>query len=290
MQHTIKNDFIQVQIKEFGAELCSIQKRDDTLEYIWQGDSKYWKRHSPILFPIVGKLLDNEYIYKGITYQMMQHGFARDMLFKVVAKKENEIIFKLESTTETLKVYPFKFELFVTYKVYNQTLDIFYKVKNHSLDTMFFSIGAHPAFTWPLDCIGDKETYYLEFEDTKYLEILPLTPQGITLKKEHLLLKNNQLKLHNDLFKNDALVVNNLQNKLITFKNKTDEKQVKITFDNFPYVGIWSKPQGAPFICLEPWYGVADLIEHNKKIEEKKGMISLETNGVFESSYQINIS
>jgi len=289
MIHKIENGFIEVQIKEFGAELCSLKKKNDDYEYMWQADEKYWARHSPILFPIVGKLIDDEYIYNNKKYKMTQHGFARDCLFKVFDKKTDEIIFRLQSSTKTLEMYPFKFEFFIQYKLTKNTLIIGYKVINHSDNKMFFSIGAHPAFNWPFENKNKTQEYYLQFQNTVKLERLPLTSLGISSDKKFISLENNKLKLNRDLFKDDALVLENLETKSIVFKNNENYKDIEITFDNFPFLGIWSKPTGAPFLCIEPWYGIADFIGHTKQLEEKKGILSLNINQIYESNFQITI-
>lgn len=288
MIYTISNEYIQVSIKKLGAELCSLKKLDDTLEYIWQADEKYWARHSPILFPIVGKLLDNEYIYENKTYKISQHGFARDCIFELVKKEDDSIVFKLQSNEDTLNIYPFEFELYVEYRIEKNTLDIIWKVLNKSKGEMLFSIGAHPAFNWPLKS-GDKSEYFMEFEDTKELQRLPLTSKGINADYELVELENSNLSLDEELFKDDALVIQNLENKSIVLKNSLDDSMVKVEFESFPYLGIWSKPTGAPFICIEPWYGVADFINHNKELKDKKGIISLEKDGIFQSKYSISI-
>ena len=288
MQYKISNDFIEASIKDFGAELCSLKKKNDDLEYIWQGDEKYWNRHAPILFPIVGKFLDNEYIYKEKTYSMGQHGFARDSLFEIFEQKDDYICFKFEDNKETFKKYPFKFELFLAYKLIRNSLEVSYKVVNKTNDKMFFSIGAHTAFNWPLEA-KNKEEYYFEFKDTKELERLPLMAEGISNNKNIMALEDSKLSLSEELFKDDALVIENLENKTISFKNKKDNRTISKEFKGFPYLGLWSKPSGAPFICIEPWHGIADFIGHNKKLEEKNGIISLEKNEIFESSFIISI-
>lgn len=288
MQYKISNTFLEVSIKDFGAELCSLKKRNDSTEYIWQGDKKYWNRHAPILFPIVGKLIDNEYIYENRTYTMGQHGFARDKVFDVFIKEDDYICFKLVDSKDTFEIYPFNFELYLAYRLINNKLEVSYKVVNKSQKEMLFSIGAHPAFNWPLKK-DNKEDYYFEFEDTNELERLPLTQDGISDNKEIVDLENSKLYLNEELFKDDALVIENLENKTITFKNTQDTRSIKMSFDGFDYLGLWSKPSGAPFICIEPWHGIADFIGHNKKLEEKKGIITLLANEIFESSYTISI-
>lgn len=288
MKYHISNDFIEISIKDLGAELCSLKKKNDSTEYIWQGDEKYWNRHAPILFPIVGKLLDNEYTYDNKTYKLGQHGFARDKVFDVFTKEDEYICFKLEDSTETLEIYPFNFELYLGYRLIKNCLEISCKVMNKSKKEMLFSIGAHPAFNWPLEK-GNKEDYYFEFKNTKELERLPLTVDSISNQKEVINLENNKLALNENLFEDDALVIQNLKNKTITFKNSKDDKSIKMSFEGFAYLGLWSKPSGAPFICIEPWHGIADFIGHNKKLEDKKGIITLLENEIFESSYTISV-
>ena len=288
MLYNLSNDFIEISIKDLGAELCSLKKKNLPIEYIWQGDKKYWNRHSPILFPIVGKLIDNEYTYENRTYQMTQHGFARDNTFKVFAQEHDYICFKLEDSIDTMKIYPFEFELYIGYRLIKNSLEVSYKVVNKSKKEMLFSIGAHPAFNWPLEK-ADKESYYFGFEDTKELERLPLTQDGISNNKEIIDLEDSKLALYEELFKDDALIIQNLENKTITFKNSQDSRDIKVSFDGFDYLGLWSKPSGAPFVCIEPWHGLADFIGHHKKLEDKQGIISLSSNEVFESSYTISI-
>jgi len=287
MQYKISNEYIKIEVIDFGAELCSLQKKDENLEYIWQGDAKYWNRHAPILFPIVGKLLDDEYHYKNKTYPMTQHGFARDSLFELFSLEDDSICLRLESSECTMKLYPFEFALYVTYTLVQSSVNISYKVVNKSNKNIYFSIGSHPAFNWPL-VHENKNKYYMEFKNTEFLERLPLRSTGISEVKERVELENNKLFLSEKLFENDALVLENLKNKMITFKNTQDEIFVQLRFDG-SYLGLWSKPTGAPFVCIEPWCGVADFSMHNKKIEEKVGIINLEKNKIFETCYSILI-
>ena len=288
MEYKISNNFISATIKDFGAELCSLKRNAVDTEYIWQADENFWGRHSPILFPIVGKLIDDEYIYENKTYRMGQHGFARDNIFKLYESKKNYLCFKLEQNEQTLEKYPFNFELYLSYKLFENNLKISYKVINKSNKTMPFSIGAHPAFNWPLDNERKQDSYF-EFKDAEKLERLPLTKNGISEDKETISLCNNIMALNKKVFKNDALVLENLKNKTILLKNDLNDKFIKVEFEGFPYLGLWSKPHGAPFICIEPWHGIADFMDHNKKIEEKKGIKFLKRDEIFETNYTITI-
>lgn len=288
MNYEIKSEFLKAKINSFGAELNSLQKLGNDCEYIWQAESKYWARHSPILFPIVGRLKEDSYIYKDKKYSMSQHGFARDKKFEVVKNEEDFIEFKLCSDEKSLEIYPFLFELIISYKLEKSKLIISYKVKNKSNETMFFSIGTHPAFNWSLEENLKKEDYFLEFEVDKIKRYF-LDEKGLLFKSDDLKLENNKLFLNEELFKDDALVFEDSNIKQVVFKSSKSDKFVKVNFDNFPYLGIWSKPSGAPFLCIEPWFGVADDKNSNQKIEEKRGINSLKKDEEFSCSYSIEI-
>lgn len=282
MNYEIKNSFIKAQIKSFGAELNSLKKCDENFEYIWQANSKYWARHSPALFPIVGRLKEDSYFYKNKKYSLSQHGFARDKEFEVIQNEADFIEFRLKSDEKSLEFYPFFFELDIGYKLDKNSFIVSYKVKNKSDEKMYFSIGAHPAFNTQ---IGD----FLEFENIKTTKRYFLDEKGLIYKNQDLNLENSKLYLDKDLFKDDALVFNDSTIKQITLKNIENKSRVKVKFDNFPYLGIWSKPNDAPFVCIEPWFGVADEENANQKIEDKKGILSLEKEEEFFCFYTIEV-
>ena len=289
MNYEIKNEHIKAKIKSFGAELNSLQKCAEELEYIWQGDSKYWNRHSPILFPIVGRLKNDSYTYQNQKYNMTQHGFARDKEFEVIKNEVDFIEFRLKSDEKTLEIYPFSFELYLSYKLEKNSLIVSYKVINKSDDKMLFSIGAHPAFNWTLKEDEKKENYFLEFENIKETKRYFLNDKGLVYDSVDLKIIDNKIALNEELFKNDALVFEDLNIKTLTLKNSINENYIKLNFENFPYLGIWSKPTGAPFICIEPWFGVADSFDSSKNLEDKKGIITLLKDEIFSSFYSIEI-
>ena len=289
MNYEIKNEHIKVKIKSFGAELNSLQKIDEDLEYMWQGDSKYWNRHSPILFPIVGRLKNDSYTYQNQKYNMTQHGFARDKEFEVIKNEADFMEFRLKSDEKTLLIYPFLFELYISYTLVKTKLIISYKVVNKNADEMLFSIGAHPAFNWTLKEDEKKENYFLEFENIKETKRYFLNDKGLVYDSVDLKIIDNKIALNEELFKNDALVFEDLNIKTLTLKNSINENYIKLNFENFPYLGIWSKPTGAPFICIEPWFGVADSFDSSKNLEDKKGIITLLKDEIFSSFYSIEI-
>lgn len=289
MNYQIKNDVIKVQINSFGAELNSLQKINEDIEYIWQGDSKYWARHSPILFPIVGRLKEDSYFYKNQKYSMSQHGFARDYEFEMIEKKDDFVEFRLIADEKSLEKYPFLFELNISYKLENSKLIISYRVKNCGDEKIYFSIGAHPAFNWPLQENEKKEDYFLEFENITNTKRYFLNDKGLVYKNSDLNLVNSKLDLNEELFLDDALVFNDTNIKNVTFKNKENKNFIKVEFEKFPYLGIWSKPSGAPFLCIEPWFGVADWENCTSKIEEKRGILALEKEEIFSCFYSIEV-
>ena len=282
MNYEIKNSFIKAKIKLFGAELNSLQKIDEDLEYIWQGNPKYWARHSPVLFPIVGRLKNDSYFYKNKKYSLSQHGFVRDKEFELIKKGEDFIEFRLKNDEETLKNYPFLFELNISYKLEKTKLIISYKVKNRSEDRLYFSIGAHPAFNISS---GD----FLDFEDVRTSKRYFLNDKGLIYKNQEVSFTKNSLILDEEIFKNDALVFNEKNIKSIILRDKNSNKILKVEFKDFPYLGVWSKPNLAPFVCIEPWFGVADEENSNQNIEDKRGVQVLLKDELFSCFYSIEI-
>ncbi|HHC78610.1 MAG TPA: aldose 1-epimerase family protein [Flavobacteriia bacterium] len=287
--HTLKNKQLSVTILTKGAELSSI--KTDSLEYLWQANPKVWPRHAPILFPIVGRLIDHEYIYKGKTYPMKQHGFARDRNFEVVEATKNSILFKQVSTAETKKIYPFDFVLKVAYTLQNNRLIIEYTVKNPSEnEDLYFSIGAHPAFNCPLETNQKRSDYELVF-DKKIAPKGQINNKGL-FEGDSLLVftKKGIIKITDSLFNHDSFAFNpNLFSKVTFVHKPTHKKYVSISFKNFPYLGIWSKRNVASYVCIEPWYGIADRKNHNKDFTQKEGIQKLAPSNTFTCSFTIEV-
>ncbi|MFQ6602763.1 aldose 1-epimerase family protein [Flavobacterium sp. C3NV] len=282
MNTTISNSTLSVSIKHAGAELFSI-KNNDNKEYIWEGNPDFWGKHSPILFPIVGTLKNNTYTIDGKEYQLPRHGFARDMEFQLIHKTENSATFSLASTTETLKKYPFKFELQLIYTIKDASLDIEYKVINKSDKKMPFSIGAHPAIALP----ENFENYAFEFEKEETLKYYLLENDLISNKTKVLETTRNIIPLNYSLFENDALIFKTLESKSLTILENS-KPYLKVDFEDFPSLGLWTKEQ-APFICIEPWLGYSDTAENSGDLFEKEGILVLDANKTFHSKFSITI-
>ena len=281
MEITIQNQAIKAVVKTKGAELSSLQKEDKN--YIWEINSEFWNKTSPILFPIVGALKNGEYFHEGKVYKLSRHGFARDFEFEVIENSENAVVFSLKSNEETLKVYPFHFELQLSYILEGNKLMVKYQIINHSSEKMYYSIGAHPAFN--ID--GNFEDFSLIFDDEKDLETYKLEQDLFSGKTEILKLNGNVLPLQYELFEEDALVFKNFATKSLTLA-KNNESVMKVSFPDFPYLGIWTK-KDAPFICIEPWLGIADNANASGKIEEKEGIQILENNSKKQIAWSVEL-
>lgn len=282
MTTTISNTILTAQIKHIGAELCSLKDNSNT-EYIWNGNPEFWGKHSPILFPIVGTLKNNSYHYNDIEYHLSRHGFAREMNFELIDKQENSATFSLISSDETLKKYPFDFELHLIYTLENKSLKIEYKVINKGLSKMPFSIGAHPAFDLP----NNFENYSLEFEKEEPLEFYLLEDGLISNSTAKIQLDKKQLHLNHKLFENDALVFKQIQSKSITILENS-KPIIKVNYKDFPDLGIWTSTN-APFICIEPWFGYSDTVDLFGDLFEKEGIQVLDSNETFKSQFSIEI-
>jgi galactose mutarotase-like enzyme len=279
---SLSNAEISIQIKSLGAELCSL-KSITNKEYIWEGNPEFWGKHSPVLFPIVGTLKNNTYFHNEKEYHLSRHGFARDMEFTLVEKTENSATFSIQSNSETLKNYPFEFELQMHYSLINTTLEIAYSVINKSDNRIPFSIGAHPAFALP----GNFEDYSLDFEKVEPLKYTLLENDLVSKQTETLHTDSNKVPLTYELFKRDALIFKKLQSNSLTIVEK-EKPILKVHFEDFPSLGIWTKVD-APFICIEPWFGYSDTVESTGNLFEKEGVIVLDTNDTFQAKFSIEI-
>jgi galactose mutarotase-like enzyme len=279
--YTIQSETLTVQIATKGAELQSIYNKQTNLEYLWDANPAFWAKKSPVLFPIVGGLKNNSYTYKGKTYHLSRHGFARDKEFLVTVEKDDLITFSLKSDDETFKVYPFHFLFSIEYAVSGNVLTIEYSVENTGNEEMVFSVGAHPAFKLPLIEHTSFDDYYLHFNSIENAGRYPLSPDGL-LEKEPLAVLDNtdHLPLKKSLFYEDALVFKHLRSNSIAIKSDKTNNGLKVSFPNFPYIGIWNA-KDANFLCIEPWCGIADNVDASGIIQEKEGINTLRSQETF---------
>lgn len=283
----IANEYLQVKISTKGAELQNIVRKDNQLEYLWSGDPAFWGKKSPVLFPIVGNLKNNTYLHKGIPYQLGRHGFARDMEFTVTEHTEKQITLNLSDSDTTRKNYPFSFSLNIRYTLQDASLTVSYEVQNTGDETMYFSIGAHPAFKVPLVNGTAYEDYALHFSDTETAEVWPLSASGQISRTPAPYLDHTQvLPLQKKLFYDDALVFKNLASTAISLRSEKTPHGLTLRYAGFPYMGIWSA-KDADFVCIEPWCGIADHDDATGILEEKEGIIPLSPEALFRQQWSV---
>lgn len=268
---------LEIKTTEIGAELTSVKLNG--VEKLHQGQN-YWKRHAPILFPIVGQLKNGRTIINKKEYELSQHGFARDMKFEKI--DENKYL--LKSSIETLEKYPYNFELLVQYTIKEDELTTKYEVTNKDNTQIQFGIGGHPAFI----CEYSTGDYQIEFEkDEKKAEFQKLESGLISNEKAQNILIKNAINLKNDIFENDAIIMKNLKSNRVSLYNKKEQKKIlDFDFTGFPYLAIWSKI-GAPFVCIEPWYNTADKMDSDGIFENKENILKLNPKQKFECEYKV---
>lgn len=283
--YQIENSYFILQVNTQGAELKRLFAKPWHRELLWipqtESDQKIWNRTSPLLFPIVGKLKNDEYSFKGKNFKMTQHGFARDSEFKCTECGTSEMVFLLEANQETFKNYPFCFELRVQFALIEKKLTLNYSVKNIDRQDIYFSIGAHPAFA--TSCIEDYEIQF-EKKERGFFQL----ENGLVNWKQLNAVTSNELVPSTELFSKDALIFKDLKSKYVDLINKKRIETIRVHGTNTPYLGVWGKGS-VPFVCIEPWYGVSDDIDHDQNLETKTGIQVLSPGGTFRFSYAIEI-
>jgi len=285
----IENDHLKVAIGTKGAQLTSVYDKQSNRELLWQADPAVWGYHAPNLFPVVGGLINDQLLAEGQTYTMHRHGFARQSEFLLLDSDSLTAKFSLPYSDNTLQSFPYKFDFQVHYDLLDNALRVTYKVINQELRTIYFSVGAHPAFNVPFHNGETYEDYYIEFELEEKLESHLLSAAGFfTGQTKPIETDGKKLHLKHDLFAGDALVFKNLKSREVCIKSSKHEESVSVEFPHFNYLGIWAKP-GANFVCIEPWLGCADSENKQVDITQKEGIQHLKKGHVFEESFYISI-
>lgn len=279
MIYSIENKDFSLAVKEMGAELNSFKSKKTGFEFIWGGNTDIWYGQSPILFPIIGRLLDDKYRLDGKEYTMPKHGIVRKKPFKLIEKTDNSLKFIQSDDEESLQSYPYHFDLIVEFKITDNGLSVTHTVVNKNDCTMYYSFGAHPAFNCE---IGD----YLEFSENEHLLTEQIDHESILIEEKFPVdLDGKKLVITENLFDDDALILSDYKSKAISLKSNNHSRVVKFNFES-PFLGIWAKP-GAPYVCLEPWWGVNDNYDKKDDFSQKRGIMSLEAKE--EKSFNWNI-
>ena len=284
----MENDRLVVEVTELGAEITRIYDKEKQTDILWEADPLYWKRHSPVLFPNVGKTYRNVMLTGGTHYPTSQHGFARDSQFKCICEKENKTSFLLTSGEESKEVYPFEFELIITYTLEGCSLRVEWEVRNPGDETMYFTIGGHPAFRFAKKD-EKKMDYILKFPGKESLEYILIEPSEAAAdpdKVYKLELDGGCCPVTEEMFENDALIFDHGQISEVWLCHKDGTPYVGMKCDGFPNFGIWSV-KDAPFVCLEPWMGRCDDIGFDREIAEKPHINSVRPGESFKKDYTI---
>jgi galactose mutarotase-like enzyme len=276
-------------VDEHGAELRSLQEKADGTEYLWKGDPAWWKYSSPVLFPIVGKVVAGKYRVDGTEYELPGHGLGRISDFKLLEQTTDSISLALAWSPASLKVYPWKFRLEITYKLEEAAVRVSWKVLNHDGRDMYFSIGAHPALSCPIAPQDSFEDCYLHFEKPEKSSRLGLAGPFFTHDRVPCL-QGQDVPLDYAWFKDGALAFDDLRSEQISICSKHSSKKITVQAKGFPYWGIWSPEKGgAPFVCIEPWFGHGDFVDFKGDFRQKAGIQKLAAGQEFTASYRLAI-
>ncbi len=290
-KHSIENDLLQITVQETGAELCSILNKENNREYIWQANPEVWGSHAPNLFPIIGVIRKGAYFYEGKNYSLPKHGFIRhNEKIRLKEKSEHQLVFELLYSEETLKMYPFKFDFRIAFTLQGKSLEVNHHIINLDSKPIYFSVGGHPAFN--IQHFQDEkiEDYYLEFDKKMTLDTYLLNQEGLVSSKTVKVLGNdNKLHLSEHIFDNDALIFKDIKSKNIALRSRKNGKILDVAYKDFRNLGIWAKP-GAPYVCIEPWLGIADVENTNQNLKNKEGIIKLAEKNEYNAGYTIRIA
>ena len=286
----LKNDKLTVRIAGKGAELQSIKDAGGK-EYLWQADPKYWSRHSPILFPIVCSVNNETYRAEGREYHLPRHGFARDAEFRLISQSDRKATFALESSEETRKVYPYDFTLSISYVLDDNKIGVIWHVHNTDLREIHFQIGGHPAFNIPGMQDGDSQHGCIRLDNSEPMDALHSYGDGSHEMDEVPFVEadNGILEFTDNTWRNDSIKVHKSQLHRAELLNKAGEPEVTVEFRT-PVIAFWS-PYGkqAPFVCIEPWYGIGDPRGFDGEFKDKPMMNHLLPGASFMSKYEITI-
>ena len=289
--YSIENEYLKLSVMETGAELCSLYNKEKEIEHLWQADSNIWGSHAPNLFPIIGVIKNGKYNFEGEEYEVPKHGFIRhNEKIRLKEKSEHQLVFELLYSEETLKMYPFKFDFRIAFTLNGKSLEVNHHIINLDEKPIYFSLGGHPAFNIQLFEDEKIDDYAIVFDKKMDLDTYLLNEDGLVSSNSKNILKNeNKIQLNEHIFNNDALIFKNIKAKkadLVSAKNGTI---LSVEYHDFKNLGIWAKP-GAPYVCIEPWLGIADVEGTNQNFKKKEGIIKLDVENEFNADYTISIA
>lgn len=291
MNAILNSEHATVEIRPLGAEMISFKRKDTGIEYIWSGDAEFWTGRSPVLFPIVGSVYGGVMRTEGGEYALKNHGFARNREFRLVESDDSRAVFRLAADEETLAIYPYRFALTLTYTLEGSSLRIQYRVDNEDDKPIYFQLGTHPAFNCPIGGDGEFEEYELAFNREETLERFFVTGGNIQIpdKSEIVMEQGTVLPLTRAQFEEGAMIFRDVKSDRVTLQSAKSEHRVSVASENFPYLGVW-QPKNAPFLCIEPWHGLADADQFEGELKDKELAVELAPGEYFEAALIIDVN
>jgi galactose mutarotase-like enzyme len=287
--HQIENNYLRIKAREYGGELTSLFDKINGIEHLWQAHPEFWPWHAPVLFPVIGRCLNDELVIEGQKYRMEKHGFARKSEFKLLELAETKMVFSLKSNPQLKRIYPFDFEFLIRYHLSITELVVSYEVINRDSKPIYFQLGGHPAFAVPFKEGENYSDYYLQFEQNENVSRHYINDEGYFDGRQDVSLANSGIiHLNNNLFRDDALIFKDLKSRKVTIKGKDTLHYLSVNFTGFNYLGLWAKV-GAPYVCIEPWLGCADTANKPVEFKDKEGVIQLAANEHFTVSFAVQI-
>lgn len=290
MKYEIKNEFLSVKIRRYGAELQSIMAADGT-EYLWQGDPKYWADRSPNLFPYIGRMIGKQYEYNGQVYPMDIHGIALYSDFEVMEHTDTSILFCLKSSDQSLTQFPWNFVFTIRYSLCGNRLDIGFTVDNKDKKTMLFAVGGHPGFNIPLNPGEVFEDYRLRFSESSLPQRIIFTPDCyVDTTVPYEMEGGNTIALRHDLFDQDAIVLKT-DVKAVTLESIRGGKSVTVSYPQMDYIGFWhEKYLDCPYVCIEPWSSLPSPKGEKTVLENQKDLLRLEAGQSYINNWSIELN
>ncbi|MFA5151326.1 MAG: aldose 1-epimerase family protein [Clostridia bacterium] len=272
---TLKNKYLSVNINPMGAEVVSIIK--NSYEYLWQKNPDIWNGQAPNLFPLIGRLKDEEYEYNNELYKIKIHGFAKVSMFEIIEKNDNYVSLRITGSKDTYSMYPFDFDFIVSYELMDNIIKKQYMTINNGYKTMYYEVGGHEGYNLTFENNKIMDDYYIKFSDSS---VYTYTTDSVIMVNKDLKeidMVDKKLYLKPEVFKNDALILDcsRLKDRNVTLECGNKSRKVKVTFDDFDYLGIWTRPFYSNYVCIEPWSSLPDCNFIDKKLENKIGIRSL---------------
>lgn len=287
----LKNAYLEAHLDPKGAEIAKLIGKKDGMNYMWKQDPVLWGHSAPVLFPIVGALKDGQTIIEGQTYKMNQHGFSRNSDYDVVESDDTHVIFHLKENDLSKSMYPYDFDLYVTYVLEDHALHANFKVENNREDHIYFQIGGHPAFACPFYEGEDANDYYLEFEQKENVARKVIYPARGGMSHERLPFLENERRffITQSLFNSDAIVIPHFKSEYIALKSLNHNKELRFHMHHFDHLGLWTSKHTGGLLAIEPWVGHTDYVDFNGAFKDKESIVTLQNGESFSCDFSVEI-